>query len=97
MSSQAAICPGSFDPPTEGHINIIKRALNIFSKVTVAIAVNTSKTSIFTPDERLEMLREIFKGCKNVEVDKFEGLLVDYARNRGCRTILRGIRNMSDY
>lgn len=97
MPSKIAICPGSFDPPTDGHINIIKRALSIFDKVIIAIAINTSKNPIFSPDERVEMLREIFKDCKNVEVDKFDGLLVDYARKLGSRTILRGIRNMSDY
>lgn len=91
------ICAGSFDPPTDGHINIINRALKIFDKVIIAIAQNTSKTPTFSTDERVEMLREIFKDCKKVEVDKFDGLLVDYARKRDCKTIMRGIRNMSDY
>jgi pantetheine-phosphate adenylyltransferase len=71
--------------------------LKIFDKVVVAIAVNTSKNPIFTTNERVEMLREIFKKCQNVEVDKFEGLLVDYCKKRNCLTIIRGIRNMSDY
>lgn len=97
MPEKIAICPGSFDPPTDGHINIIKRALKIFDRVIVAIAVNTSKSPIFTTDERVEMLREIFKKCKNVEVDKFEGLLVDYCKKRNSLAIIRGIRNMSDY
>jgi pantetheine-phosphate adenylyltransferase len=97
MPEKIAICPGSFDPPTDGHLNIIKRALKIFDKVVVAIAVNTSKNPIFTTNERVEMLREIFKKCQNVEVDKFEGLLVDYCKKRNCLTIIRGIRNMSDY
>lgn len=97
MSSKVAICPGSFDPPTEGHLNIIKRALGIFDKVIVAIAENTSKNPIFTPTERASMLREIFAKSKNVHVDKFNGLLVDFARAQNCRTIIRGIRNMSDY
>ena len=95
--SKIAICPGSFDPPTDGHINIIERALKIFDKVTIAVAVNTTKNPIFTPDERVAMLKEIFSDHKNVEIDKFEGLLAEYARNKGCMTILRGIRNMSDY
>lgn len=94
---KTVICPGSFDPPTDGHINIVERALKIFDKVIVAIAVNTSKDPIFTPDERLEVLNEIFKNHKNVEVDKFTGLLADYAKKRGIKTFLRGIRNMSDY
>jgi len=94
---KTVICAGSFDPPTDGHINIIKRALRIFDKVIVALAQNTSKTPMFSVDERVTMLKEIFRECKNVEVDKFSGLLVDYARKRNCHTILRGIRNMSDY
>lgn len=92
-----AICPGSFDPITTGHLNIIDRGLKIFDKLIVAIAINVTKNPIFTPQERLEMLKEIFKDSKQVEVDAFEGLLVEYAKKRGVKTILRGIRNMSDY
>jgi pantetheine-phosphate adenylyltransferase len=92
-----AICPGSFDPPTDGHINIVERALKIFDKVIVAVAVNTTKKPIFTPDERVKMLKEIFRRHKKVEIDKFEGLLTDYAKKRGVMTMLRGIRNMGDY
>ncbi|PIR16966.1 MAG: pantetheine-phosphate adenylyltransferase [Deltaproteobacteria bacterium CG11_big_fil_rev_8_21_14_0_20_49_13] len=97
MPSKIVICPGSFDPPTNGHLNIIKRALTIFDKVIIAVATNTTKNPIFTPKERVEILREIFKECKDVEVDTFRGLLVDYCRKRGSNTVLRGIRNMSDY
>jgi pantetheine-phosphate adenylyltransferase len=93
----AAIAAGSFDPPTDGHLNIIDRGLTVFDRIIVAIAVNTSKKSIFTPEERLSMLREIFKDKPNVEVDAFEGLLVDYARKKGVHTILRGLRTMGDY
>lgn len=96
MKSQA-ICAGSFDPPTDGHINIIKRGLKVFDNLIVAVAVNTSKQAIFTSKERVEMLKEIFKGEKNVEVDSFEGLLVDYARRRKVNTILRGLRSAGDY
>jgi pantetheine-phosphate adenylyltransferase len=92
-----AICPGSFDPITNGHLNIIERGLKIFDKLIVAIAINVSKQPIFTPQERLLMLKEIFKDSKQVEVDSFEGLLVEYAKKRGVKMILRGIRNMSDY
>lgn len=92
-----AICAGSFDPPTDGHINIIERGLKIFDKVVVAVAVNTSKEFLFTPDERVVMLKEVFKNHKNVEIDAFEGLLVNYARKRGIHTILRGLRNVGDY
>ncbi|MFH0799226.1 MAG: pantetheine-phosphate adenylyltransferase [Pseudomonadota bacterium] len=92
-----AICAGSFDPPTDGHINIVERGLKIFDKVIVAVAINTSKQAIFTPAERVEMLREIFRDRKNVEIDSFEGLLVNYARKRGVYAILRGLRSMGDY
>jgi len=92
-----AICAGSFDPPTDGHINIIERGLKIFNKVTVAVVINTSKKPIFTPAERVEMLREIFKNHKNVEIDSFDGLLVNYARKKGIYTILRGLRSIGDY
>ena len=95
--SKIAICPGSFDPITNGHLNIIERGLKIFDKLIVAVAINTTKKPIFTPAERLSMLKEIYKDSGNVEVDSFEGLLVEYARKRGVKTILRGIRNMSDY
>lgn len=92
-----AICAGSFDPPTDGHINIIERGLKVFDRLIVAVAVNTSKQTIFTPAERLDMLSEIFRGRKNVEIDSFEGLLVDYAKKRGVNTILRGLRSAGDY
>ena len=93
----AAIAAGSFDPPTDGHLNIIERGLAVFDRIIVAVAVNTSKKTIFTPEERLAMLREIFKDKPNVEVDAFEGMLVDYARKKGVHTILRGLRTMGDY
>ena len=91
------ICSGSFDPPTNGHLNIIERAMRIFDHVIVAVAVNTSKTTTFTPEERVEILKEIYHETENVEIDSFNGLLVDYAKKRGVSTVLRGIRNMSDY
>lgn len=94
---KVAICPGSFDPITIGHINIVERALNIFDRLIIAIAVNTAKEPIFSVEERLFQVREIFKDYKNVEVDSFSGLLVEYAKKRGVKAILRGIRNMSDY
>jgi len=94
---KTAICAGSFDPPTDGHINIVKRGLKVFDRIIVAVAVNTRKETIFTAEERLEMLREIFNGEERVTVDSFEGLLVNYARSKGAHTILRGLRNMGDY
>lgn len=95
--STRAICAGSFDPPTDGHINIVQRGLKVFDGIVVAVAINTSKNPIFPAMERVEMLREIFRDHKNVEVDSFEGLLVDYARRKGVHTILRGLRTMGDY
>jgi pantetheine-phosphate adenylyltransferase len=92
-----AICAGSFDPPTDGHLNIVARGLKVFDGIIVAVAVNTSKHPIFTAEERVAMLREIFRGSPNVEVDSFDGLLVDYARRKGVHTILRGLRTMGDY
>ena len=97
MERKIALCPGSFDPPTDGHINIIERGLRIFDKITVAVAINRSKKTIFEPKERVEMLKNLLKDKKNVEIDSFEGLLVDYCRKKGIHTILRGIRTVSDY
>lgn len=97
MKKSVVICPGSFDPPTNGHINIVERALKHFDKVIVAVAINTSKSTIFSPQERVEMLRQLFKNRKNVEIDSFEGLLVDYARRKKCQIILRGLRTVQDY
>lgn len=96
MGTQA-ICAGSFDPPTDGHINIVERGLKIFDRLIVAVAINTSKQPIFSPAERVEMLSEIFRGHPRIEIDSFEGLLVDYARRRGIHTILRGLRSIGDY
>lgn len=92
-----AICAGSFDPPTLGHLNIIERGLRIFDELIVAVAVNTAKKPILTPKERVALLQQLVEPNKNVEVTSFEGILVDFARKRGVHTLLRGIRNMGDY
>lgn len=97
MPHTIAICAGSFDPPTDGHLNIISRGLNIFDRLIVAVAVNMSKTPIFTAEERVELLKEIYKNEPRIEVDSFSGLLAEYAKAKKISTILRGIRNMSDY
>ena len=97
MKKTAVICPGSFDPPTIGHLNIVERALKHFDKVIVAVAINTSKSSLFTPEERVDMLKKLFKNHRKVEVDSFEGLLVQYARKKKCSLILRGLRTVQDY
>jgi len=95
--NKIALYPGTFDPITNGHLNVIERGLKIFNKLIVAVAINTTKQPIFTPQERFSQLHEIFKGCDNVEVDSFDGLLVNYAKKRNVSAIIRGIRNMSDY
>jgi len=97
MKNSIALCPGSFDPPTLGHINIIERALELFDKVVVAVAINTSKKGTFTPEERVEMLKSLFKGRKNIQIDTFSGLLVNYARDKKAKAIIRGLRTVQDY
>ncbi len=93
-----AVCPGSFDPPTEGHLNIIERALKLYDKVIVAVAVNSQKQGTFTTEERIALLKELFKGRAGVEIDSFEGkLLVDYARSKKAQVILKGLRTIQDY
>jgi pantetheine-phosphate adenylyltransferase len=92
-----AIYPGSFDPVTNGHLDLIARAAMIFDKVVVAVTRNPEKDPLFEVKERIEMLEAVTFDWKNVEVDVFEGLLVDYARTRGAGVILRGIRAVSDY
>jgi pantetheine-phosphate adenylyltransferase len=92
-----AIYPGSFDPITFGHVNIVKRALKIFDQIIVAVAINTTKQGTFTIEERVDMMQEVFKGEPNVEVVSFSGLLVDYVRTRNARAILRGIRTVTDF
>jgi pantetheine-phosphate adenylyltransferase len=94
---KVAIYPGSFDPITYGHIDIIERALEIFDNVIVAIANNSEKKALFTIDERLEMVRSIFKETPNVIVDSFKGLLVNYVANTNAIVILRGLRATSDF
>ena len=97
MRSKIAIYPGSFDPPTYGHMNIVERGLGIFQKIIIAVARNTSKKSLFTPEERVDLLRKLFKGRRDVEVDYFEGLLVGYALKKKSNVILRGLRTVADY
>ena len=97
MLSKVAIYPGSFDPPTVGHMNIVARGLSIFEKIIIAVARNTSKKSLFTPEERVELLRKLFKGRRDVEIDFFEGLLANYAKRKKTNTILRGLRTVADY
>ncbi len=97
--SNIAVYPGSFDPITNGHVDLIKRTLRVFNRVIVAIAVNPNKdNSLFSVEERLAMIREVFRGLgKRVKVDSFEGLLVNYARRTGAKVIIRGLRAVSDF
>ncbi len=97
MKPPIAIYPGSFDPVTNGHLDLIERGRNIFGQLIVAVLRNAEKQPLFTVPERVEMLREVTRDWPNVEVDIFEGLLVDYARRRHAGVILRGIRAVSDY
>lgn len=97
MSNEVAIYPGSFDPPTYGHMNIVERGLKIFKKVIVAVALNTSKKTLLIPEERVKLLKKLFKNKKNVEVDFFEGLLVNYAQSKKAKVVLRGLRTVADY
>lgn len=92
-----AIYPGSFDPITNGHLDLIERGCKIFDHLIVAVLVNIEKRPLFTVEERVEMLREATRHCTNVSVDTFDGLLVDYAVRRQARVILRGVRAISDY
>ncbi|HUV50821.1 MAG TPA: pantetheine-phosphate adenylyltransferase [Anaerolineae bacterium] len=92
-----AVYPGSFDPVTNGHIDIIERGLKVFDKIIVAILHNSSKEFLFTIEERVKMIEESLSGFSNIEVDEFDGLLVDYAKKRGANAILRGMRAVSDF
>jgi pantetheine-phosphate adenylyltransferase len=97
MSQRVAIYPGTFDPLTNGHLSIIKRALKIFDKLVVAILINPNKSPLFTLEERISMLEEIFKNEVNIEIDSFNGLLIDYAVNKGANIVVRGLRALSDF
>ena len=92
-----AIYPGSFDPITNGHLDLIQRGSRLFDRLIVSILRNERKEPLFTVEERAEMLREVVGGYPNVEVDSFDGLLVDYAAARSATVLLRGIRAISDY
>ena len=92
-----AVCPGSFDPVTYGHLDIIRRGAKVFDKVYVVVLNNSSKKPLFSVEERIELLHEVTKSLPNVIVDSFHGLLVDYARSKNANAILRGLRAVSDF
>jgi pantetheine-phosphate adenylyltransferase len=92
-----AIFPGSFDPLTNGHVDIILRSAHLFERIVVAVLVNPEKQPLFTSDERVKIIGEVFREYPNIEVDTFSGLLVEYARNRRASAIVRGLRAVSDF
>jgi pantetheine-phosphate adenylyltransferase len=93
----SAVCPGSFDPPTLGHLDVIDRAAGLFDSVTVAVLINPNKEGLFSVPERLDLLRQITADRPNVRIDSFTGLLVDYCRVEGISAIVKGIRAVSDF
>lgn len=92
-----AIYPGSFDPVTNGHLNIIQRAAKSFDRLVVCVMVNADKHPMFSPDERVDMLRRVTKDLDNVEIDYSDALLADYARQKGSSLIIKGLRAVSDF
>ena len=92
-----AVCPGSFDPVTYGHLDIIRRSALLFDKVVVVVMTNASKAPMFTKEERMDLLRRVTSGLSNVEVDSYGGLLAEYTRTRGADVIVKGLRALSDF
>lgn len=97
MNERIAICPGSFDPVTYGHLDIITRAARMFDKLIVVVASNGAKHCSFTPDERVDMIKKCIPELENVEVEHYGGLLADYAAEKGATAIIKGLRAMSDF
>ena len=92
-----AVYPGSFDPITKGHIDVLKKAVKIFDKVIIAVSINPSKTAMFSIAERIDMIKKSIEGIEKVEVDSFEGLTAEYARKKRAKAIIRGLRAVSDF
>ena len=94
---KSAIYPGSFDPVTNGHLNIIRRAAGIFDRLTVCVMVNGAKHPMFSPEERVELLRRVTQDIPNVEIEHSDELLADYARRKQCGVVVKGLRAVSDF
>ena len=92
-----AVCPGSYDPPTNGHLDILERAAGLFDEVVVAVLINKSKQGLFTVEERMELLAESVEHLSNVRIDSWHGLLVDYCRQQDIQAIVKGLRAVSDF
>jgi pantetheine-phosphate adenylyltransferase len=95
--TKSAVCPGSFDPVTNGHVDVFIRAARLFDSVTVAVMINRTKSGLFSPEERIEMVQETVASLPNVKVEGFEGLLADYCRQRNVDAIVKGLRAVSDF
>lgn len=97
MGNLTAVYPGTFDPITNGHLDIIERASALFDQVIVTVALNSNKTPLFTKDERKDMIENVISAYNNVTVDMFDGLLVDYSQKMGAEVVIRGLRAVSDF
>ena len=97
MTVRRCVCPGSFDPVTLGHLDVVGRASRLYDEVTVAVLVNDTKKSLFDVDERMTMLREVTESMGNVTIDSFRGLLVDYCRDRDVPVVVKGLRAVTDF
>jgi pantetheine-phosphate adenylyltransferase len=97
MTKRIAIYPGSFDPVTSGHCNIVERSLGVFDEVIVAVLSNPSKKAMFAPEERVDLIRRVFTDESRVSVESFDGLLVDYVAERGSSAVIRGLRAVQDF
>lgn len=97
MVVRRVVCPGSFDPVTNGHLDIISRASRLYDEVVVMVSINLAKKSLFTVEERLDMIREVTRDLGNVKVDSFRGLTVDYCKQHDIPVIVRGLRAVTDY
>jgi pantetheine-phosphate adenylyltransferase len=97
MTERRCVCPGSFDPVTNGHLDVVERASRLYDQVTVAVLVNETKTGLFTVEERMDLLREVTADLGNVTVDSFQGLLVDYCRDKSIPVVVKGLRAVSDF